>query len=82
MLGEILFQQKKHTEAIRTFYEVIYGGYDYPRWQADATYEAARCFEVLKKKDQAVKLYKELLEKFPKSDKAPAAKTRLQSLEQ
>ncbi len=81
MLGEILFQQKKHDEAIRTFYEVIYGGYDYPRWQADATFEAARCFEVLKKKDQAAKLYNELLEKFPRSDKAPAAKTRLLSLD-
>ncbi|MBN1590657.1 MAG: tetratricopeptide repeat protein [Pirellulales bacterium] len=81
MLGELLFQQKKYAEAIRTFYEVIYGGYDAPQWQADATYEAARCFEVLKKTDQAAKLYRELLKKYPKSDKAPSAKTRLDSLE-
>lgn len=80
MLGELLFRQKKHSDAIRTFYEVIYGGYDYPRWQADATYEAARCFEVLGKKDQAAKLYRELIEKYPKSDKAASAKTRLDTL--
>lgn len=80
MLGQLLFRQKKHTEAIRTYYEVIYGGRDYPRWQADAVFEAARCFEELKKPDQAIKLYRELLEKYPDSEKAPEAKTRLETL--
>ena len=60
MIGEIFFQRKKQADAIKTFYKVIYG-YSYPQWQANATFEAARCFEVLKKKDQAVKLYEELL---------------------
>lgn len=81
MIGEIFFQRKKHADAIKTFYKVIYG-YSYPQWQAGATFEAARCFEVLKKKDQAVKLYEELLEKYPKSDKAPSARQRLDSLKQ
>jgi TolA-binding protein len=81
MIGEIFFQRKKHADAIKTFYKVIYG-YSYPQWQANATFEAARCFEVLKKKDQAVKLYEELLEKYPKSDKASPARQRLNSLKQ
>jgi TolA-binding protein len=79
MIGEVLFEQKNHTEAVKAFFKVMYG-YSYPQWQADATYEAARCFEVMKKTDQAIKLYQELVEKFPKSDKVSAAKERLDQL--
>ena len=81
MIGEIQFQQKQHTEAVKSFFKVVYG-YGYPQWQADAAYEAARCFEVLQKKTQAVKQYQELIEKFPQSDKTPLAKERIKALEQ
>jgi TolA-binding protein len=80
MIGEIQFQQKKHGEAVISFYKVS-AGYGYPRWQADATYEAARCFEVLDKPAQAKKLYQELIEKFPQSDKAPLAQDRVKELQ-
>ncbi len=79
MIGEILFQKKKHADAVKAFFKVIYG-YGYPTWQANASYEAARCFEVLGKKTQAIKLYQELIEKYPKSDKLPSAKERLETL--
>lgn len=79
MIGEIQFDQKNHKEAIRSFYRVI-AGYAYPQWQADAMYEAARCFELLGMKDQAVSQYKELLEKHPQSKKVPLAKERIQAL--
>ncbi len=79
MIGEPLFQQKKHAEAVKAFFKVIYG-YGYPKWQANATYEAARCFEVLGKKTQAIKLYQELTEKYPKSDKLPLAKQRIDAI--
>jgi len=79
MIGEIQFQQKKHAEAIKSFFKVSYG-YSYPKWQADATYEAGRCFEVLGKKEQAVKQYQELTTKYPESDKAPLAKKRIEAL--
>lgn len=79
MIGEIQFSQKNHAEAVSSFFKVVYG-YSYPKWQAEAAYEAARCLEVLKKKDQAVKMYRELLEKFPNSDKAAQAKERLEQL--
>ncbi len=53
----------------------------YPQWQADATYEAGRCFEVLNKKEQAIKQYRELIEKFPASDKAAIAKERIKAMQ-
>ena len=56
---------------------VIYG-YSYPQWQAEAAYEAGRCFEAMGKKEQAVKQYQELIEKYPQSEKAPLAKQRIE----
>lgn len=79
MIGEIHFDQKNHKEAIRSFYRVM-AGYAYPKWQADAMFEAARCFELLGMKDKAISQYKELLEKHPQSNKAPLAQQRLQAL--
>ena len=80
MIGEIQFEQKKHGEAIKSFFKVSYG-YGYPRWQADATYEAARCFEVLGKKTQALTQYEKLIDEFPESDKVPKAKERIEQLQ-
>lgn len=79
MIGEIQFERKDHKEAIKSFYRVM-AGYAYPKWQADAMYEAARCFEVLKMTDKAAAQYKELVEKHPTSDKVPLAKERIQAL--
>jgi len=79
LIGEVQFAQKKYAEAIKTFSKVIYG-YSYPRWQADATYEAARCFETLGKKKQALRYYTELVTRYPKSDKAAVAKKRIEKL--
>ncbi len=80
MIGEIQFQRKDFNEAIKSFFKVTYG-YGFPKWQAEAAFEAARCFEVLGKKDQALKLYQELLEKYPDSDKLPAARLRIEELQ-
>ena len=79
MIGEVQFEEKNHTEAIKSFNRVA-AGYSYPKWQADALYEAGRCFEVLNKSVQAQKQYEELIERFSTSDKAPLAKERLQAL--
>jgi len=80
MIGEIQFERKDHAEAIKSFFKVIYG-YGQATWQAEATYEAARCFEVLKRPGQAVELYRELIQKYPKSSKAPLARQRLDQLQ-
>jgi TolA-binding protein len=79
-IGEIQFQQKKYVEAKKSFFKVAYG-YSYPRWQAAATYQSGRCFEALGMKGEAIKQYRELLEKYPQSDQAPPAKRRIAELQ-
>lgn len=79
MIGEIQFERKQHAEAVKSFFKVAYG-YSVERWQAEATYEAGRCFEVLGKPTQAVKMYEELVAKFPQAETAKAAKERLAEL--
>ena len=79
MIGEIQFENKDHSEAVKSFFKVIYG-YSYPHWQGEAAYEAGRCFEVLNKKSQAIKLYQELVDQYPDSDKVPLAEKRLAEL--
>jgi len=86
MMGEILFDRKQYKEAVRHFFKVAYG-YGYPKapealrvWQANAAYEAARCFEGMNMMEQAKKSYREVIEQYPDSDKQGPAKNRLQSL--
>jgi|LSQX01.2.fsa_nt_gb TolA-binding protein len=79
MIGEIQFERKEHAEAVKSFFKVAYG-YSVERWQAEATYEAGRCFEVLGKRTQAVKMYQELVAKYPQAETAKAAKERLAEL--
>ncbi len=79
MIGAIEFEQQRHEDAIKSYFKVIYG-YSFPIWQAEAMYEAARCFEILGKHSQAIKQYEELIEKYPDSDKTPLAKQRLKEL--
>lgn len=81
MIGELHFSQKQYDEAVKSFFKVAYG-YPFPQWQADATFEAARCFELLGRPSQAVKMYQELVEKFPESDKVNDAKAKLAALGQ
>jgi len=86
MIGEIFFEKKEFKEAVRHFFKVAYG-YGYPRapepiraWQANASYEAGRSFEALNMTEQAKKSYREVVERYPSSDKATLAKDRLQAL--
>ena len=86
MEGEVLFEQGQHKDAIKAFFKVAYGfgetdaPAEYQIWQAQATYEAARCFEVLRRTEQAEKLYAEVLERYPDCEQAPAARRRLEAL--
>lgn len=76
MLGEIQFLKKDYTNAIRTFYKVIYGFED-AQLQADALFETARCFEMLNQKEKADAHFRQLIEKYPQSDKVDAAKKKI-----
>ena len=86
MEGEVLFEQGNHKEAIKAFFKVAYGFGEkqapatFHPWQAQATFEAARCFEVLEQSDKARGLYAELIDRYPDSPQAPAAKKRLDAL--
>lgn len=86
MEGEALFEQGNHKDAIKAFFKVAYGFGEkqapaaFHPWQAQATYEAARCFEVLGKPDQAAKLYGELVDRYPEAEQTPAARKRLEAL--
>jgi len=83
MEGEVLFEQGRHEEAIRVFFKVVAdqnADAAYRPWRAQAAYEAARCFEVLRQTDQARRLYAEVVERFPESPQVAAARTRLAAL--
>ena len=86
MEGEVLFEQGNHKEAIKAFFKTAYGFGEqqapaaFHPWQAQATFEAARCFEVLKQPDQARTLYAELVDRYPDSEHVPAARKRLETL--
>ena len=87
MEGEILFEQGLHKEAIASFFKVAYGFGEteapasFHPWQAQATYEAARCFEVLAKAQQARGLYAEVVERYPESPYVTAARKRIDALD-
>jgi TolA-binding protein len=86
MEGEVLFERGAHKEAVKAFFKVAYGFGEkqappaFHPWQAQATFEAARCFEVLKKPEQARGLYAELVERYPDSEHVAAARKRLEAL--
>ena len=78
-LGELTFQKEAFRDAIPKYYNVIYG-YNFPDLQADACYEAARCFEAIKQVNQARKLYQKIVTDYPRSSKAPFASNKLKQL--
>jgi TolA-binding protein len=88
MQGETQFLRKNYDDAIRTFFKVAYG-YGHPKspaefhvWQANAIFEAARCCESTKRLEAAAKLYNELIETHPDSDKARDARRKLEAIAQ
>lgn len=79
MIGEIHFAKQQYEDAIVNFVKVRVG-YSYPQWQADAQFEEARCYELLKKLDQARRAYQDIIKKYPDSNKAKLAAERLKQL--
>ena len=88
-MGEVFFERKDHKEAVRNFFMVAYNPAFESKvtpapirvWQANATFEAGRCMEVMQKPDQAKKPYAKLVAKYPTSDKVALAQARLKALE-
>ncbi len=80
LIGRMQSERNDSKEALKSFLKVLYG-YSYPKWQAEAAYEAARCFEKLGQRPEAVGMYRGLVEKFPTNEKIDAAKERLAELQ-
>ncbi len=84
VLGELQFAEQDYQQAVRTFFQVAYGyggvaaPAEFHEWQSQALFEAARCLEQLRRPQPARKLYAELIERFPESEKASHARRRLQ----
>lgn len=95
MIGEVLFEQKKFDEAIRSFKRVMYGfanaTNDVKSWQALSGYEAGRCAEVQVSSQQdperkgklladAKASFTYVIERHAEHEKAKLAKERLAEL--
>ncbi|MCS7238807.1 MAG: tetratricopeptide repeat protein [Thermoguttaceae bacterium] len=61
--GEICFAEKQFVEAIRHFLVVAYG-FGFPELRLLSLYEAARCYEALGRTNEALELYREIVDKF------------------
>ncbi|MEN6451892.1 MAG: tetratricopeptide repeat protein [Thermoguttaceae bacterium] len=79
LIGESYFHQKNYEAALREYLklEILYA---YPAWQAAALFEAAKCHELLGQKKEAAEVYRQLLDRYPKSPLVADAKKRLRDL--
>lgn len=78
-IGECLFAQGKHEEAVRELLKVDIL-YAYPEWSAAALYEAGRCFEKLGKPAEAQAHFGQVAEKYKDTQWARLASQRLTEL--
>ncbi len=76
MIGETFFHQKRYDVAMREYLRVA-RLYAYPKWQAGALLQGAKCRELLGEPEEAAKLYAEVLEEYADTPFAEQAKERL-----
>jgi TolA-binding protein len=76
MIGESYFHQEDYAAALRAYLrvEILYA---FPRWQAAALLQAAKCHEQLGEWKQATDAYSRLLKTYPSSEVAEEASHRL-----
>ncbi|MCK6477037.1 MAG: tetratricopeptide repeat protein [Phycisphaerales bacterium] len=78
-IGECLFAQKKHEEAVAELLKVDVL-YAYPEWSAAALYEAGRCLAELRRTADAARQFDEVVERFPESSWAALARERREAI--
>ncbi|MEX0866441.1 MAG: tetratricopeptide repeat protein [Pirellulales bacterium] len=84
MAGEIKFEQKDYSGAVRDFFKVFRGYSNAPDsfnpWKAQAAYETGRVFEAMQRPEKAVEYYEETIRDYPNEQMAELAKRRLAAL--
>jgi TolA-binding protein len=78
MIGETYFHQKKYDAAMREYLR-LEQLYDFPTWQAASLLQAGKCRELLGERDEADKLYAQLLKEHPDTPFAEEASRRLRT---
>ncbi|MEK6799144.1 MAG: tetratricopeptide repeat protein [Planctomycetota bacterium] len=78
-IGECLFAQGKHEEAVRELLKVDIL-YAYAEWSAAALFEAARCFEKLDKPQEAQRHFRQVADQYGDSSWGKMALARLSEL--
>lgn len=78
MIGESYFHQKNYEAALREYLrvEILYA---YPRWQALALLQAAKCHELMGEWREAAGLYERLLARYSDTPAARDAADRLKT---
>lgn len=76
MLAETYWFQEDFKKAQENYLKVYYNHPGFPDWQAPALFQAGQCDEKLGELEQAKKTYREVIDKFPKSNYAEQAKER------
>lgn len=79
MIGETYFLQEQYNKAIREYLrvEILYA---YPRWQAAALLQAAKCHEQLGQWGEAQTLYERIGKQYAKTEFVAEANERLQAI--
>jgi len=80
-IGETFFHQNKHKDAIAA-YSKTNANYGFEKWNSAALIQAGKCQEHLGNWQHAVKLYSQLLERYPTSEYVVDTRERLGRIQQ
>lgn len=84
-LGKIHVARQQYDEAVRMFFKVAYGHggptapEPYRHWQAEAIFAAARVLDDTQRPEPARKLYQEIIDQYPNSERASLARQSLEA---
>ncbi len=78
MIGESYMHQDNYQRAIEEYFRVE-ALFAFPRWQAAALLQAAKCHEHLNESTEAIALYRRILANYPDTSFAPEATERLRA---
>ncbi|MFP6667524.1 MAG: tetratricopeptide repeat protein [Pirellulales bacterium] len=78
MIGESYMHQDNYQRAIEEYFRVE-ALFAFPRWQAAALLQAAKCHEHLNESAEAIALYRRILTNYPDTSFVPEATQRLRA---